>query len=32
LVPNRFLKINIKAFEKGYEHGIQSRTQKSAAA
>ncbi|CAK0770993.1 2-oxoglutarate synthase subunit KorC [Gammaproteobacteria bacterium] len=24
LVPNRFLKINIKAFEKGYDHGIQS--------
>ena len=23
LVPDRFLKINIKAFDKGYEHGIQ---------
>ncbi len=23
LVPGRFLKINIKAFEKGYEHGVQ---------
>lgn len=23
LVPNRFLKINTKAFEKGYDHGIQ---------
>ncbi|MEI6413505.1 MAG: 2-oxoacid:acceptor oxidoreductase family protein [Pseudomonadota bacterium] len=23
LVPDRFLKINIKAFEKGYQHGIQ---------
>ena len=22
LVPDRFLKINIKAFEKGYEYGI----------
>lgn len=23
LVPDRFLKINIKAFDKGYEHGLQ---------
>ena len=25
LVPGRFLKINVSAFEKGYEHGVQSR-------
>jgi 2-oxoglutarate ferredoxin oxidoreductase subunit gamma len=28
LVPSRFLKINIAAFEKGYEHGIQSRQER----
>jgi 2-oxoglutarate ferredoxin oxidoreductase subunit gamma len=28
LVPDRFLKINISAFEKGYNHGIQSRNQR----
>jgi 2-oxoglutarate ferredoxin oxidoreductase subunit gamma len=32
LVPNRFLKINIKAFEKGYDHGIQLKAEKSASA
>jgi 2-oxoglutarate ferredoxin oxidoreductase subunit gamma len=32
LVPDRFLKINIKAFEKGYDHGIQSMAGKSVAA
>lgn len=25
LVPGRFLKVNVSAFEKGYEHGVQSR-------
>ncbi|WP_295455204.1 2-oxoacid:acceptor oxidoreductase family protein [uncultured Thiodictyon sp.] len=25
LVPGRFLKVNISAFEKGYEHGVQAR-------
>lgn len=24
LVPGRFLKVNVSAFEKGYEHGVQS--------
>ena len=24
LVPDRFLKINIKAFEKGYDYGIEA--------
>lgn len=28
LVPDRFLKINVSAFEKGYEHGIRSRNQR----
>jgi 2-oxoglutarate ferredoxin oxidoreductase subunit gamma len=28
LVPSRFLKINIAAFEKGYDHGIASRRQR----
>jgi len=28
LVPGRFLKINTKAFEKGYDHGIQSMAKK----
>lgn len=30
LVPNRFLKINTKAFEKGYDHGIQSMAKRTA--
>ena len=29
LVPGRFLKINISAFEKGYEHGVQSRDRRA---
>jgi 2-oxoglutarate ferredoxin oxidoreductase subunit gamma len=32
LVPSRFLKINVSAFEKGYEHGVQTRSQRPAAA
>ncbi len=30
-VPSRFLKINIKAFEKGYDHGVQCMSGKSAS-
>jgi 2-oxoglutarate ferredoxin oxidoreductase subunit gamma len=29
LVPSRFLKVNINAFEKGYEHGVQSRDEQA---
>jgi len=32
LVPERFLKINIKAFDKGYEHGIQMLSQNTGGA
>jgi len=32
LVPDRFLKVNIKAFEKGYEHGIAALTTAGAAS
>ena len=32
LVPDRFLKINIKAFDKGYEHGLQMMSQNGEAA
>ncbi len=27
LVPDRFLKVNLQAFDKGYEHGIEQRSQ-----
>jgi 2-oxoglutarate ferredoxin oxidoreductase subunit gamma len=32
LVPERFLKINIKAFDKGYEHGLEMVGKKSGGA
>lgn len=32
LVPDRFLKINIRAFEKGYEHGLQVTSQSAEGA
>ncbi len=32
LVPDRFLKINIKAFEKGYNHGIEAMSAAGAAS
>jgi 2-oxoglutarate ferredoxin oxidoreductase subunit gamma len=31
LVPDRFLKINIKAFEKGYDHGIEAMSEAGVA-